>query len=51
MANFECNPGYKLQGTRPLICLETGEWDGPTDPTCVLDVASKHKISKLESFL
>ncbi|KAI8498233.1 hypothetical protein Bbelb_241770 [Branchiostoma belcheri] len=33
VANFTCEPGYKLVGTSSLTCLSDGTWDG-TLPTC-----------------
>ncbi|KAI8515762.1 hypothetical protein Bbelb_065750 [Branchiostoma belcheri] len=33
VANFTCEPGYKLVGTSSLTCLSDGTWDG-TSPTC-----------------
>ena len=41
MAIFDCNSGYKLQGTSPLVCVDDGHWNGTTDATCVPDAASK----------
>ena len=31
---FECNPGYKLDGTKGLQCTQSGQWDGSI-PKCV----------------
>ncbi|KAI8498226.1 hypothetical protein Bbelb_241700, partial [Branchiostoma belcheri] len=33
LANFTCEPGYKLVGTSSLTCLSDGTWNG-TSPTC-----------------
>ncbi|XP_063401402.1 sushi, von Willebrand factor type A, EGF and pentraxin domain-containing protein 1-like [Mytilus trossulus] len=32
-ADYECNPGYELQGDDKLICLESGNWD-KSAPSC-----------------
>eukprot|EP00088_Acartia_fossae_P022103 TRINITY_DN23387_c0_g1_i1.p1 TRINITY_DN23387_c0_g1~~TRINITY_DN23387_c0_g1_i1.p1 ORF type:complete len:272 (-),score=38.84 TRINITY_DN23387_c0_g1_i1:81-794(-) len=30
---FSCQAGFKLSGTRAILCLESGHWSGPV-PTC-----------------
>ena len=31
---YYCFPGYKMEGTSPLVCTDRGEWNNPK-PTCV----------------
>ncbi|KRY67427.1 Locomotion-related protein Hikaru genki [Trichinella pseudospiralis] len=34
IADFQCHPGYKLQGPSRLRCLQTGEWSSKFLPKC-----------------
>ena len=32
--SFECNNGYRLEGTNWAVCTDTGRWDPAELPTC-----------------
>ncbi|KAI8515780.1 hypothetical protein Bbelb_065930 [Branchiostoma belcheri] len=46
VANFTCEPGYKLVGTSLLTCLSDGTWDG-TLPTCTVQTGPTELVPTL----
>ncbi|KAK2566872.1 CUB and sushi domain-containing protein 1 [Acropora cervicornis] len=40
---YYCFPGYKMEGTSPLVCTDRGEWNNPK-PTCVLTTCGRPRI-------
>ena len=32
--SFECNNGYRMEGSSWAVCTDTGKWEPPELPTC-----------------
>ena len=40
-AVYECNAGFRLNGTHERTCTQTGDWSG-TEPHCSKSVKTSH---------